>query len=997
MPNWVTVRPPQDNYDPDTSDGGRWRTVSKPVQPTLPEPQNQPSLLRKAGGLVKEFGKDIVGTTAAVGADLGNVLTPWDQSKTQSVRLFGKDYITPSARGAKAGQLASQGLYKQAIGELGTAGLDVLSTFATPFKGLKAFKAGTAARGFVQAGTAAAPITAAYGAAGAAAEGESGLDIAKSALTGGAVGFVAGGVLGAGLAKLGSVFKGKKIEVEPEEAGKIVDEVDELIGRATTPVEEEAILEAVSRGVSREKIIEEAAKTSGSASKLTKVASELSDDDNVFLKKVEERFAASKREKFREATQDEKGRFTGSTKGEKTTLDGEKDDLSRSIENRIQNIKGEGINEFSYREDLRRVQEKVVNAKKADLPGLKAEAEAIAQRVLDERAAKVRPEIQKEIKQSYLQSIANDSESPREFMLNMRRLKLDPQKEFKSLPELEKFYKTQNAGKYRVAEEDPLTQEARKYGSAEEFVKAKTDLYHGSIGGDFEKFDPAKFSSGIGTDYFGKGAYLTDNFSSAKDYAYKDYSAVIPFGKGSAKIFDAEKKISFEEVSKILDNLPKGTKIDTKTIREVARVEPTSLHTIKRFIKSSPGLGEDIATALKKLGYDGVSFNARPDGIGGRYLTIYNTDKLHTKSQLTDIWNKAHGGKNRLADDFERIAGKKITPEQEEEIIKLNKKLFGDDAVEITAQLMTPNGKRAFGEYKNKMIKIVGGQADPKDTYFHEAVHKYLDIFTTLDEQKKIYLEARKLWKTDDLDELEEQIAEHFIRYAKENEGVVGTMKVLFDNVIKRIKAAFEGTSDIENLYKDILTGKAKKSTETPAPNGKSKLAQGVRAKAIKEKIIYGFDRRFRDLPEYDKVSIKEQAEKATNLVVDDFEKALRIAFGEEKPPEGLLPESVFNAVEEYATLEKDIDLLRKLANSSLSLEATEMGQRLRILAERNPDSAISNMQGVQKERVQRFEEESGKKVKEAQKETVESIKKAIKQPVPTKADWESFVESIKC
>ena len=169
---------------------------------------------------VKGAGKEMVGTTAAVGADLLNVLQPWKNEKIENVNLFGKDFITPSARGAKAGELIRQGQYKKAAGELGTAGLDIVSTFATPAKGLKILKGAGALKGAAQGALIGSQIGAGYGLAGSAREGKGAREIASSTLLGAGTGAVGGGILGGGAGLLGKAFKGKVkepiIDVEAE-------------------------------------------------------------------------------------------------------------------------------------------------------------------------------------------------------------------------------------------------------------------------------------------------------------------------------------------------------------------------------------------------------------------------------------------------------------------------------------------------------------------------------------------------------------------------------------------------------------------------------------------------------------------------------------------------------------------------------------------------------------------------------------------------------------
>lgn len=181
---------------------------------------------------------------------------------------------------------------------------------------------------------------------------------------------------------------------------------------------------------------------------------------------------------------------------------------------------------------------------------------------------------------------------------------------------------------------------------------------------------------------------------------------------------------------------------------------------------------------------------------------------------------------------------------------------------------------------------------------------------------------------------------------------------------------------------------------EITAETKVSGLAKGVEEKAIENKLTQGFG----DLPEYQTVNKADQAAKASKLLIDDLEKSKRIAMGAERPPEGVLPESIFIAVENHATKTGDVELLRRLATQSeLTTQATAMGQRISMLAERNPDSAISNIQKVVRERATAFEKKTGKTIDVAKQDTIKEIKTKIKQPVPTKETWDKFITDITC
>lgn len=172
-------------------------------------------------------------------------------------------------------------------------------------------------------------------------------------------------------------------------------------------------------------------------------------------------------------------------------------------------------------------------------------------------------------------------------------------------------------------------------------------------------------------------------------------------------------------------------------------------------------------------------------------------------------------------------------------------------------------------------------------------------------------------------------------------------------------------------------------------------LAKGVEEKAIENKLTQSFS----DLPEYQTVNMKEQASKAQELLTKDPEMARRVAMGEELPPEGVLPESVFVAIENKAIKEGDVATLKDLATSSgLTSEATTMGQRIRTLAERDPESPVTAINEVNKARKESAQKRlKTKDTNKSHKEEVAKIKDEIKKVSPTKETWADFIRSIQC
>jgi alkylated DNA nucleotide flippase Atl1 len=136
-----------------------------------------------------------------------------------------------------------------------------------------------------------------------------------------------------------------------------------------------------------------------------------------------------------------------------------------------------------------------------------------------------------------------------------------------------------------------------------------------------------------------------------------------------------------------------------------------------------------------------------------------------------------------------------------------------------------------------------------------------------------------------------------------------------------------------------------------------------------------------------------DQASKAQDLLVKEPDRARRIAMGEELAPPDILPESLFVAVENKAVKEGDVNTLRDLATSSgLTGEATTMGQRIRTLAERDPESPVTAIKEVSKAR-----ENKVKESKKLHKSEVANIKEHIRKVSPTKEDWDSFIRGIQC
>ena len=183
----------------------------------------------------------------------------------------------------------------------------------------------------------------------------------------------------------------------------------------------------------------------------------------------------------------------------------------------------------------------------------------------------------------------------------------------------------------------------------------------------------------------------------------------------------------------------------------------------------------------------------------------------------------------------------------------------------------------------------------------------------------------------------------------------------------------------------------------TPIGEGqvrKSTLASKIEANAIENKLVDSF----KNLPEYKKVDMKEQAKFATDILNADPAKALRIALGKEAPPPHVLPEMLLKAVEEVAIKNKDVQVLRQLATeSTLSLQATAMGQRIRALGERVQDSPVDIIQDIKETRARVIRKKDTKAIDNEINKIAKEIKREIKKEASKRQSWEEFIQEVQC
>jgi hypothetical protein len=222
--------------------------------------------------------------------------------------------------------------------------------------------------------------------------------------------------------------------------------------------------------------------------------------------------------------------------------------------------------------------------------------------------------------------------------------------------------------KAEIKAEEPLITEARKYKSAEEFVKAQgTPVYHGTAS-DFEMFDP-KFKGYSTNAESAKGAFwFTNDPATAKAYAI--YAAEdAPVQRLLKQADEAEKlaqktgkESDWAKYDKLVEESEKLAEYDSTFARREKMANVKEAYVKGEFLevdakgKTPQELSTDadidswlnskIQQAIKdnKAGLkitnidDAVGLYDRPS----THYAVFNADNIKTKSQLTDIWERAN-------------------------------------------------------------------------------------------------------------------------------------------------------------------------------------------------------------------------------------------------------------------------------------------------------------------------------------------------------------------
>lgn len=169
-----------------------------------------------------------------------------------------------------------------------------------------------------------------------------------------------------------------------------------------------------------------------------------------------------------------------------------------------------------------------------------------------------------------------------------------------------------------------------------------------------------------------------------------------------------------------------------------------------------------------------------------------------------------------------------------------------------------------------------------------------------------------------------------------------------------------------------------------------SKIGKSIEAKAIEAKLTQGYSK----VAGYDPITIKEQSDRAADLINSNLETARQVIRGEEPLPEGLRGTALVTAMEEYLDNHPSEDMAYELANSPLVSATSAAAQEMRLAAERDPDSATAKLQEIKRAREAKVRDpaESKARAKTSLKSEMQKVNLSKEE-----LSWDKFVENITC
>lgn len=211
--------------------------------------------------------------------------------------------------------------------------------------------------------------------------------------------------------------------------------------------------------------------------------------------------------------------------------------------------------------------------------------------------------------------------------------------------------------------------------------------------------------------------------------------------------------------------------------------------------------------------------------------------------------------------------------------------------------------------------------------------------------------------------------ARTFIDYSKRMIEEFGEkVKPYLKDVWEQMK---ENHPELQKVFSE--NKKASESTETKVRG----LAKSTEAEAIASGIV----KDIADLPEYEVRPNDPQIKVAADILANDLERAKRIEFGQEVPPDNMLPGFIHTGLKKLAIDNNDTRLMKEIATSEhLAKEATTAGQFIQALGKKDPLDPITAMRDIVKTRQKSPSGKRNETLIKSYDNKIESLEKKIKE-----------------
>lgn len=532
--------------------------------------------------------------------------------------------------------------------------------------------------------------------------------------------------------------------------------------------------------------------------------------------------------------------------------------------------------------------------------------------------------------------------------------------QIKTKKQLEEIYNKATQKQTKPTQtEDILIEEARKYDTAEEFIKAQgMPVYHGT-NKKFETFNDKNLKTG----WLGKGIYFTPN----KSYAREN-------GKILKEVFLYIKRpfiVKGDSTSDVLSEIKeKYSSVDEFNISEV----------------------------LKEQGYDSIKFNHWDKG---EIVAVFDNKIIKTKSQLEEIYKKTQ-------ETVESTQKPKKVP------VSVSKSKVEEVPME---KVKTQEGKKItkvakdIASRREAMKKVVLKEAKKKkSSILKKAVEgkEGMEVSARIEEnQRKLEnlnqsivsgIKNSSYWKK------EKSVKDDMgVGYLMEKNGkyLVATPKEVTNLVLKGYKKGME----IDSLAQEAgfesgleyLENQVELSNISKATNVKRIVEKELKDEEYlkaKETIKKTSSEEILELAGYTPRQIEEQKRRASKIIKGDKKLLKEYLTGEKEVPQEVSELYLAVLAEEEALKNNDLELSNIIQNSPIISRSSWHGSELRMLAERNkylPSRVTTEVKRIK-------EKQAPKNIEQSVKKDVQSIqKKSKKKTIRTKKTFLSALEELTC